>query len=140
MLTLLEEMSRLIKHRGLNWRHVCQCERQMNRLGAKGVVRRVGNLALAFLYTEAAAVPRGQTHLASSDVLESLFGKYKAVVERSPLHAITEAVLELAAFTSSRTETDILQAMESVSTADVAAWFQANGRPTLLAKRRQALA
>jgi hypothetical protein len=78
--------------------------------------------------------------LASSDVLESLFGKYKAVVERSPLHAITEGVLELAAFTSSRTESVIRQAMESVSTADVTAWFKANGHPTLLSQRRQAFA
>jgi hypothetical protein len=140
MLTLLEEFSRLIKHQGLNRRHVCQCEQLMDRLGVKGLVRRVGNLALAFLYTEAAAVPRGQTHLASSDVLESLFGKYKAVVERSPLHAITEVVLELAAFTSPRTEPVIRQAMESVSTADVTAWSEANCQPTLLAKRRQAFA
>ena len=139
-LTLLGEFSRRIKHRGLNWRQVGQCEQAMNRLGAKGVVRRVGNLALAFLYEETATIPRGQTHLASSDVLESLFGKYKAVVERSPLHAITEVVLELAAFTSARTEKEIRQAMERVSTADVSAWFKAQGHPTLLAKRRQALA
>jgi hypothetical protein len=46
--------------------------------------------------------------------LESLFGQYKAVLERSPLHAITEVVLELAAFTSSRTEMIIRQALESV--------------------------
>lgn len=140
MLTLLEEFSRRIKHQGLNWRQVRQCDQMMERLGVKGVVRRVGNLALAFLYNEAALIPRGQTHLASSDVLESLFGKYKAVVERSPLHAITEVVLELAAFTSPRTEPVICQAMESVSTADVTAWSKANSQPTLLAKRRQALA
>lgn len=68
------------------------------------------------------------------------YGKYKALAERSPLHAITEGVLELAGLTSSRTQGIIRQAMESITTADVTAWFKADGQPTLLSQQRQAFA
>jgi hypothetical protein len=47
--------------------------------------------------------------------------------------------LLVAALAAERTEAVILQALNSVSTADVQAWFAANGEPSLLAKRRQAL-
>lgn len=137
---MVEETSRVIKHRGLNRRSVSLCERKLDRFGLKGLARKLGNLTLAFLWDQAAVTPRGQTHLGSSDVLESLFGKYKALVQRSPLHAITEAVLHLAALTSSRSKAVIRQAMESVPAAEVRAWFKENGEPTLLAKRRQAFA
>jgi hypothetical protein len=140
MLVVVEETSRVIKHRGLDRRSVSLCEQKLDRFGFKGLARKLGNMTLAFLWNQAAATPRGQTHLGSSDVLESLFGKYKAVVQRSPLHAITEAVLHLAALTSSRSKAVIRQAMESVPAVDVHAWFEENGEPTLLAKRRQAFA
>ena len=138
MLTVVEETSRVIKHQGLNRRTVSQCERKLNRFKLKGLPRKLANMTMAFLWGQAAATRRGQTHLCSSDVLESLFGKYKALVQRSPLHAITEAVLHLAALTASRSQAVIRQAMESVSSAEVHAWFKENGEPTLLAKRRQA--
>jgi hypothetical protein len=140
MLAVVEETSRVIKHRGLNRSTVSQCERKLDRFGLKGLPRKLANMTLAFLWKQAATIPRGQTHLCSSDVLESLFGKYKALVQRSPLHAITEAVLHLAALTSSRSHAVIRQAMESVRAAEVRAWFKENGEPTLLAKRRQAFA
>ena len=76
--------------------------------------------------------------MGSSDVIESVFGKYKAVVERSPLKAMTVMVLLVAALTSERTPAVIQKAMETVGVAEVEAWFEANGEPSLLAKRRAA--
>jgi hypothetical protein len=139
MITLLEETSRLIKHEGLNRRQVRRCDRKLRRLKIKGRVRRLAKLVRAFLWEQVPGVNPGQTFLDSSDVLESLFGEFKAVVQRSPLHAITEMVLLLAALTSSRAQAVIRDAMETVSAAEVRAWFAANGEPSLLAKRRQAL-
>lgn len=139
MITLLEETSRLIKHEGLNRRQVRRCDQKIRQLKTTGRVRCLGYLVMGFLWEQVAALKSGQTFLDCSDVLESLFGKFKALVERSPLRAITESVLLLAALTSSRTEAVIREAMETVSAAEVRSWFTANGEPSLLAKRRRAL-
>lgn len=138
MVRLLEETCCQIKHQGLNGQQVEQCAQRIEQLALSKPVRTFAQKVLAFLREQAAVVRAGETLLGSSDVIESLFGKYKAVIKRSPLHAITIMVLLVAALTSERTEAVIQQALNSVSTADVQAWFAANGEPSLLAKRRQA--
>jgi hypothetical protein len=139
MLIVLEQTSTLIKAQGLSFRQVCRCEKKLRGLHFKGLVQRLVNRVLTFLWEQVANLPPGQAFLDSSDVLESLFGKFKAVVERSPLRAITEMVLLLAALTSPRTIEAIQAAMETVPAAQVRDWFAANGEPSLLAQRRQAL-
>ena len=97
-----------------------------------------GAQVLEFLKEQAALVKPGETLLGSSDVIESLFGKYKSVVERSPLKVITEMVLTVAALTSVRTSAAIKRAMETVGVEAVRSWFASNGKPTLLAERKAA--
>jgi len=139
MISVLEQTCTIIKEQGLSFRQVCRCEKKLRGLKFKGLVQCLVNRVLTFLWEQVAELPPGQEFLDSSDVLESLFGKFKAVVERSPMRAITEMVLLLAALTSSRTDEVILAAMETVPTAQVRDWFAANGEPSLLAQRRQAL-
>ena len=102
-------------------------------------MRALADKVLAFLREQLRAVKAGETLLNTSDVIESLFGKFKALLSRSPLHAITAGVLLLGALTFERTPAVIRQAMETIKSTDVHAWFAANGEPTLLAKRREAL-
>lgn len=140
MVRVLEETCRQIKHHGLNHQQVELCAQRIDQLAPSGPVGAFAQKVLAFLQEQVAVVRAGETLLSSSDVIESLFGKYKAVLKRSPLRAITIMVLLVAALTSQRTEAVIQNAMNSVSTADVQAWFASNGEPSLLAKRRQAFA
>ena len=48
---------------------------------------------LAFVQKEGAKVPVRQRYLGSTDVLESLFGKYKDLAEHAPSREITANVL-----------------------------------------------
>jgi len=139
MITLLEETARQLKHEGLNTQQVQQCAQWLEPQSSSQKVRALAEKVLAFLHEQLQAVKAGETLLNTSDVIESLFGKFKALLSRSPLHAITAAVLLIGALTSERTPAVIQQAVETTKSADVHAWFAANGEPTLLAKRRQAL-
>jgi hypothetical protein len=139
MVRMMKAVGGIIKQVGLNDRHVDLCEQRILEIGHTDKARAFGRQILEFLRAQAAQAKPGETLLGSSDVIESVFGKYKALVERSPLKAITSTVLMVAALTSDRTPAVIQAAMETVSMADVDAWFAANGEPTLLAKRRLAL-
>jgi hypothetical protein len=139
MVRLLEKAAQQIKHHGLDDQQVRQCARHLGGLRVSERVHALGRKVIAFLKEQVRAIRSGETLLSSSDVIESLFGKYKAVLERSPLCAITTMVLLVAALTSDRREATIRQAMEEVRAVEVKAWFASHGQPSLLAKRRAAL-
>lgn len=139
MITVLEETARQLKHEGLNEHQVQRCAQRVEPLGTSQKARAFADKVLAFLREQVRVVKAGETLLNTSDVIESLFGKFKALLSRSPLQAITAGVLLIGALTSERTPVVIRQAMETIKSADVHAWFAANGEPTLLSKRRAAL-
>jgi hypothetical protein len=87
---------------------------------------------------EAAKIPPGETWLASSDIIESVFGKYKTFTARGPLKEIGRLVLAIPAFLTKLTPSVIREAMTSVRTLDVEQWVKTHLGDSMLAKRRQA--
>jgi hypothetical protein len=139
LVLMSQAVCRIIKHHGINAQQVSRCEQVIESLSQTEGARAFGQELKAFLHEQAGKVKQGETLLGSSDVIESLFGKYKALVQRSPLQAITTTILLVAAWTSRRTERVIRQAMETVKNSAVAAWFKAQGAPSLLAQRCAAI-
>ena len=139
LVVMMKVVCVIIKRKGLHRATVERCARRIARIAKTERTRAFGHQILAFLQAQLAQLKPGETMLGSSDVIESLFGKYKGVVERSPMKAITVMVLLVAALTSERTPAVIREAMETVGMAEVETWFAANGEPTLLAKRRAEL-
>lgn len=88
---------------------------------------------------EAAKLPAGVTWLASSDIIESIFGHYKAFTTRGPLKEVGRLVLLIPAFLSELSAAAIREAMESVRSRDVQRWLDKNLGPSMLARRRRAL-
>lgn len=94
---------------------------------------------LAQVALEAAKIPTDSVWLASSDIIESVFGKYKYFTTRGPLKEIGKLVLAIPAFIADLTTPLIREAMESVRTIDVERWVATHIGPSMLARRRQAL-
>ena len=94
---------------------------------------------LTHVAQEVAKVPPGQTWLASSDIIESVFGRYKTFTERGPLKEIGKLVLTIPALLTEWTPALIRDALERVRTVDVDRWIKAHLGDSLLAKRRQSL-
>jgi hypothetical protein len=95
---------------------------------------------LTYLQGEAAKLPEGATWLGSSDIIESVFGHYKAFTARGPLKEIGKLVLTIPAFLSDLTAPVIRNAMESVRTIDVEHWVETHLGDSMLKRRRRALA
>jgi hypothetical protein len=85
-----------------------------------------------YLEEEGGKVPPGESWLGSSDVIESLFGKYKSFAEKAPYAEVGASVLTLPLLTVDLTAELIHEALTSVSMDDVRAWVAENvGQSTL---------
>jgi hypothetical protein len=94
---------------------------------------------LAKVAVEAAKIPTDSVWLASSDIIESVFGKYKCFTTRAPLKEIGKLLLAIPAFIADLATPLIREAMESVRTIDVENWAKTHIGASMLARRRHAL-
>jgi hypothetical protein len=92
----------------------------------------------AYLKCESAGIDEGQVWLATSDVLESLFGKYKLFSQRSPLKEVSRWVLILPLLTVKIGRDMIRQALENVSTQRLERWVTEHFGPSAFARRKAA--
>ncbi len=73
--------------------------------------------------------------LVSSDMIESLFGNDKHIIERSPQADMNRSVLLIPALCGGRSESIIQQALNEASQADLEEWDKENIPYTLRRKR-----
>jgi hypothetical protein len=76
------------------------------------------------VWAEVSKIPVGKTYVGSTDVLESMFGKYKDLAERGPSREIGASVLGLAVLTAPVTPSLVKAALETITVADVSNWMK----------------
>jgi hypothetical protein len=114
-----------VKHEGLrqsSWRRIRQA-RQEDKPATQREKRFLQE-ALKLVRDEGAKVPARQRFVGSTDVLESLFGKYKEMAEHGPCREITSNVLMIPLFATPLTAELLHQALESVHEQDVRLWVE----------------
>lgn len=85
-----------------------------------------------YLEEEGGKIPNGESWLGTSDVIESLFGKYKWMGEKAPYAEVGANVLALPVMTVDLTSELIHEALSTVSVQDLRDWQTSNiGRSTL---------
>ena len=90
---------------------------------------------LALTADDSALEPQ-HTLLATSDVIESIIGKYKLFSTHRPLHDIGSLILIIPLLTTQLSTALIKNAMESVKALDVQRWANDLFGPSTLSKRR----
>ncbi|WP_243458355.1 hypothetical protein [Nostoc sp. UIC 10630] len=91
---------------------------------------------LGYLTQEISHITSGQTLLATSDVLESLFGKYKQFSSRCPLKQIGQIFSSICLSTMNLTTNLVKEALETVRFLDVEDWAALVFGKSMLSKRR----
>ena len=71
----------------------------------------------------------------SSDIIESLFGNFKHIIERSPQADMNRTVLLIPALCGKLTDTTVTQALRQASLADIGAWEKKHIPYTVRKKR-----
>ncbi len=76
-----------------------------------------------------------QPLLVSSDIIESLFGNFKHIIERSPQADMNRTVLLIPALCGNLTDSTVTQALKSSSQTDIEAWEKKHIPYTVRKKR-----
>ncbi|EAZ89355.1 hypothetical protein [Crocosphaera chwakensis] len=88
-----------------------------------------------YLETETAKAP-SQTLLATSDILESIFGRYKYFSQRCPIKELRSLLLTIPLTTIDLTDQFIKEALTTVNSSDLSQWIHDVFGQSDLSKRR----
>ena len=130
-----------IKHEGLrqsSWRRIGQHMQEDKPVSQRE--KRFRQAARKLVRDEGAKVPARECYVGSTDVLESLFGKYKELAEHGPCREITANVLMIPLFATTLTADLLRQALESVHERDVRLWVDQHLDSSPQKKKRAVLA
>jgi hypothetical protein len=130
-----------IKQKGLcqrSWRRIRQALQE-----DKPVTEREKSFlreTLKLVRNEGTKVPARQCYVGSTDVLESLFGKYKDLADHGPCRDITANVLMIPLFVTPLTADLLGPALETVHEDDLRLWVEQHLEPSPQKKKRVVLA
>lgn len=136
---LVMRANQYLKHHGLNHHSHTRFAEATADMALSPDIEAFRAKVIAVIEQEATQIPPGQTWLATSDVIESLFGKYKLFSQRSPLKEVGLMILTLPLCTVDLTTALVKQALETVRGIDVATWAQQTLGPSMFAQRRAVL-
>ena len=118
-------------------RELAQC---LQPLACTEQAQRVGTELTAFVAQEAAQAHPDERLLGSSEIIESVLGKLKRLEQHQSRSGFTGLLLALCATVATTTTDVIQQALETVPTNAVMAWYRKNLGQSVQAKRRKAFA
>lgn len=91
---------------------------------------------IEYITTEIDKIPEGRTILATSDIIESIFGKYKHFSSRCPLKQIGQMILSISLCTMNLTTSVVKQALEDIRYIDLKDWASRVFGQSMLSKRK----
>jgi hypothetical protein len=102
--------------------------------------RRLKKQLLQFAQQQAVLVRPGERLVGSTEVLESLIGKYKRLQAQHSGHGMTRTILALGALVGTRCTQTLRTAFQQITNRDVHTWCQQHLGLTLQARRHHAFA
>jgi len=136
---LVNTIAQQLKQHGLSQASLALFIKQTASLTLSPRLQRFKNFILSYLRTHLEPLSPDQILLASSDVLESIFGKYKLFSAERSFKEIGQMVLTIPLFTVNLTPQRIKLALETISMSDVLAWAKQTFGQSMLSKRRNLL-
>jgi len=101
--------------------------------------RRFKDALLLFVAEQSASLPAGERLIGSTEVLESIIGKYIRLQSSHSKGGMTAMLLSIGTVLGLRATSTIKTALESVTTADVRTWCETHLGVTIQAQRKLAL-
>jgi len=133
---IISEVMRILKNKGLDQASHEQCCQLANRLPKRSRVKKYLLLWLQE-HLEIQQQVTSQPLLVSSDIIESLFGNFKHIMERSPQADMNRSTLLIPALCGNWNEATVTHALGHASHKDLTDW-ECNEIPYTMRKNRQA--
>lgn len=144
MLALIGSAQTQIKNQGLHQKSLSNYLEYMAQAPSSSITThsihpRVQNIQARieeYLVDEVKKIPAELILLGTSDVIESLFGKYKIFAQRRPIKELGASILLIPLSTIEITLDLVKEAMESISFIDVVTWTKSIFGSSMLSRRR----
>lgn len=140
MVQVIETTEHYVRHEGIHRKAPEELAAALPQPSSPAA-RRLRHALLEFLQEEAQQAAEGERLLGSSEVLESIIGKFKHLAGERGHHGLTGMVLSIGALVGSTAVRAVQAALSNVTNRDVWNWCQSHLGPTLQGlRRRMALA
>ena len=141
LLNVVDEAQKEVKRNGLSKETNYNFKKITEKAGVGNpTIEKIKLKITDFLISETAAMKDKQILLGTSDIIESVFGKFKIFSAKNPMKEIGRSVLTMPILTSEVTIEEVKEAMETISDKKLSEWLESNIGESLFAKRRKAYA
>ena len=141
LLDVVDEAQKEVKRNGLSKETNYNFKKITEKAGVGNpTIEKIKLKITDFLISETAAMKDEQILLGTSDIIESVFGKFKIFSAKNPMKEIGRSVLTMPILTSEVTIEEVKEAMETISDKKLSEWLESNIGESLFAKRRKAYA
>jgi hypothetical protein len=134
--TVINKMASILKIKGINHTNLQQCKDLLEEHCTTTTTAHFSQLLQNdWMKYNPIITTEDSTYIASSDIIESYFGKFKQKIKPSGTQAITETTLTMAMWTQNITPAMIETALETTKLKQINQWKNENTIPSLLKKR-----
>ena len=140
MVEVIEKAEIQLKHKGLHNQSVEDLRKQFDKRELSSKAVKLKDQIVDYMEQNSQDLPEKESRLVSSDIIESIFGKYKHVHHESPLKEIGQMLLMIPLFVTNISIEMVKEAMVTIKTIDVEKWAEDTFGPSSFARRREAFA
>ena len=128
-----------VKWNGLNKQTSKKFAENVKKIGNNNIKsKQLKEKLIAFFEEEVKQFPKKEiTLLGTSDIIESIFGKYKIFSAKTPIKEISKSILTIPILTSEVTTEEVKKAMETITSEKLSEWAKANLGESIFSKRKQ---
>ena len=139
VIRLVKIVEKQLKTEGIHQKSKKQFEKNTeNLLLTNQLAKKIKKEIIFYLDEEGSKIPPTECLLGTSDVIESIFEKYKFFTSRNPAKELGKLVLTIPVFTTKITLKLIKEAMETVKASDVKKYAEKTFGTSMLSKRKSA--
>jgi len=128
-----------VKWNGLNKQTAEKFAKSVKNIGTNNKKsKRLKDKLFSFFEEEVKQFPKKEiTLLGTSDIIESIFGKYKIFSAKTPIKEISKSILTIPILTSEVTAKEVKKAMETITSEKLSEWARENIGESIFSKRKQ---
>ena len=138
LLAVAQTTEHYVRHQGLHAQSTDQLHAQLEPLAACRRSGRMKDLVLQFVSQQASAARPHERLIGSTEVLESIIGKYKRLQSMHSAGGMTGMILSIGAIVGPKSLDTMPTALQQVSNSDVRQWCREQLGVTLQAQRKRA--
>lgn len=136
IMSATQEISIILKNNGLSKKTILRCKASLKGCN-KGKLGQFKKMILQQLTENGNFLTkRNENKLCCSDVIETIFGKYKCELSKNQMSGITDLVLIIPALTAKLDVITTTQAIDNCTVKDIEIWKKKNLGDSLLSKRK----